>query len=401
MNSTEFLKSITFVIIATCILYVIACLGFSFATDNISAEKKLLNRNFIRASFPNYIEDDKSFVLKIFEEETALKAEYRSFIGYRRQPFEGLTVNIDDNGFRTSTNHKMNDSIWFLGGSTMWGTGADDARTIPSNFAKITGENVLNLGESSFNSFQELNQLIILLSQGYRPKAVVFYDGVNDGGSFCNNESHAVVNHAYTSRFAALHENYKISQKKLKNRKFIDFRLLLRSTEEFLLMPLTFFKALNELNKQKNNAQTITPFNEYKLEKKLKFCDNPMIANGAAKITITMWRSAANILNSLDIPYLLVLQPTAAFHPEQYRLDHLTDFAKKYIVNTQGSYEMYYPTLKDRFKEECHEFYSCDSFVDLSKIFFDNHVPIFIDHCHVSPIGNRLIAEQIAEHLKL
>ena len=376
-------------------------MGFSFATDNISAEKKLLNRNFIRASFPNYIEDDKSFVLKIFEEQAALKAEYRSFIGYRRQPFKGLTVNIDNNGFRTSTNHKVNDSIWFLGGSTMWGTGVDDSRTIPSYFAKMTDENVLNLGESSFNSLQELNQLIILLSQGYRPKAVVFYDGVNDGGYFCNNESYAVIGHAYTSRFTTLHENYKIAQKNLKDAKFINFRLLLRSTEEFLLMPLTFFKALNELNKQVNNVRTITPFNEYKLEKKLKFCDNTVIADVAAKITITMWRSAANILNNLDIPYLLVLQPTAAYHPEQYRLDHLTDFAKKYIVNTQGSYEMYYPTLKDRFKEKCHEFHSCDSFIDLSKIFFDNHVPIFIDHCHVSPIGNRLIAEQITEHLKL
>ena len=100
----------------------------------------------------------------------------------------------------------------------MWGTGADDERTIPSYFAKKTGEHVLNLGESGFNTIQELIQLQILLAKGLTPKEVVFYDGVNDGYYFCQNDSNDQIRHAYTSRWSSIVKDLRIAEKKLKNR---------------------------------------------------------------------------------------------------------------------------------------------------------------------------------------
>jgi len=70
-----------------------------------------------------------------------------------------------------------------FGGSTMWGSGAPDAHTIPSILQSLLGENydVYNFGEKGYVSTQELNYLLLLLAHDRKPDLVIFYDGVNDG----------------------------------------------------------------------------------------------------------------------------------------------------------------------------------------------------------------------------
>ena len=85
--------------------------------------------------------------------------------------------------FRKSQNISQvnfDDSTWFFGGSTMAGSGVDDLNTIPSLYSKLTNENVINFGVPGWNSRQSLNLLINLLSAGYKPSKVIFYDGINE-----------------------------------------------------------------------------------------------------------------------------------------------------------------------------------------------------------------------------
>src|SRR5207237_3377960 len=75
--------------------------------------------------------------------------------------------------------------IFFLGGSTTWGSGVRDDYTIPSFVARLAEDRgwpvqVSNYGESAYSSFQETVLLSELVATGNVPDVVVFYDGVND-----------------------------------------------------------------------------------------------------------------------------------------------------------------------------------------------------------------------------
>ncbi len=111
---------------------------------------------------------------------------FEPYIHWRRNEFSGAFINVDNNGVRRTVKEspsKDSRKIFMFGGSTMWGTGSPDDKTIPSLVQAKLGAraDVTNYGESAYVSTQELNALLLLLSQGEVPDAVVFYDGVNDG----------------------------------------------------------------------------------------------------------------------------------------------------------------------------------------------------------------------------
>jgi hypothetical protein len=77
--------------------------------------------------------------------------------------------------------------VLFLGGSTMEGAFQRDDYTIASDIARLAGANgipihVVNRGQYAYAVWQEVELLEELLTNGYRPDVVVFYDGVNELG---------------------------------------------------------------------------------------------------------------------------------------------------------------------------------------------------------------------------
>ena len=77
--------------------------------------------------------------------------------------------------------------VLFLGGSTTEGAFQRDDYTIPSDVARLATGNgipihVVNRGQYGYSVWQEVELLEELLTNGYRPNVVVFYDGVNDLG---------------------------------------------------------------------------------------------------------------------------------------------------------------------------------------------------------------------------
>lgn len=127
------------------------------------------------------------------EYERSLQMEWRPYIYWRRRPMAGAFVNIDSVGFRRTVQPAAGTTtprrVYFLGGSTMWGTGQRDAGTIPSQVASALaqqgarGVEITNLAETGYVFTQEFVQLLMLLRSGARPDVVVFYDGINDAVS--------------------------------------------------------------------------------------------------------------------------------------------------------------------------------------------------------------------------
>ena len=137
-----------------------------------------------RARLPNY--KNIEWARTYFKEFGELQSEYRSYIGWRRLPYRGQTINIDEQGIRVTPQSELATAksplVVFLGGSSMWGTGVDDANTIPALFAKIVQGRyrAMNLAEAGYNAFQGYLFLKLQIINGLIPDIVVSYDGVND-----------------------------------------------------------------------------------------------------------------------------------------------------------------------------------------------------------------------------
>ena len=142
-----------------------------------------------RWTLPNY-EGHSDRARLIFEEFGVLSTQYEPFIAWSRLPFQGVTTTVNAEGDRVhptpDRDGEPHAEVSFFGGSTMWGTGADDDGTLPALFNRMYPELVVhNYGESGFNSRQGLDRLITLLTTGERIDLAVFLDGANDVSQQC------------------------------------------------------------------------------------------------------------------------------------------------------------------------------------------------------------------------
>lgn len=77
-------------------------------------------------------------------------------------------------------------AVWVFGGSTVFGHGVPGDATLPGAMARKRGGPVLNFGINAYDSLREVDKLVYLLRQGYRPERVVFVDGLNDFTTFAS-----------------------------------------------------------------------------------------------------------------------------------------------------------------------------------------------------------------------
>jgi lysophospholipase L1-like esterase len=304
-----------------------------------------------------------------FAEYAEIQSTFEAFYGWRYEPFEGQTINIDQEGRRKSFRHDTTDasrSVAFFGGSTLWGVGADDTGTIPSFFAsRNPDQEAVNFGTIGFNAHQELNLLIRLLAEGYRPETVVFYDGVNDALQKCHVDNGDAYGHARETFVRdALKENERWSA----------------PPWQFALMPTMRLleEAGNVLFRPSDNSPGYD-------------CDQrPEKAENIARQMLTDWRIAREQAERHGAEFLAVLQPTA--YDSKSKLDHLEldpVWARQYAT----VYPMIVSLLDDEFSD------LKDVFLDL-RAALDHDDYLFIDWCHLSPNGNAIIAERIDEALR-
>jgi lysophospholipase L1-like esterase len=96
--------------------------------------------------------------------------------------------------------------VAFFGGSTMEGAYQRDNFTIASDVAKLAYSkhvaiHVTNYGQQGYAAWQELEQLEELLTAGYRPNVVVFYDGINDLYAQANSGTSATPTYINADKF--------------------------------------------------------------------------------------------------------------------------------------------------------------------------------------------------------
>jgi hypothetical protein len=152
------------------------------------------------------------------EFEQANKVTYHQYVLWRRVPYQGEVLSINQDGVRRTPHTQCDDAnsaktftIWTFGDSVMWGAGAPDEETIPAflaqNYEKA-GKPVciVNYAEKGWANTQEMIGLIEELKHATRkPDAVIFYDGGTEAFA------------AYQSGRADVHSNYNSFKKFLDN----------------------------------------------------------------------------------------------------------------------------------------------------------------------------------------
>jgi hypothetical protein len=140
------------------------------------------------ARIPEYARLD--WPKELFTEEHQAKTKLVPWTMFRKVEFHGKFVNVSPEGLRKTWNPPATQDqkvkkVFCFGGSTTWGIGSRDDFTIPSLLSKKLNQGsdrfvVVNYGEQTYCSKQEVINLVLLLIQGKIPDYVIFYDGVNE-----------------------------------------------------------------------------------------------------------------------------------------------------------------------------------------------------------------------------
>jgi hypothetical protein len=150
----------------------------------------------------------------------ANKVLYHQYVLWRRAPYQGEVISINEDGVRRTLHTQCDDrtfTIWMFGDSVMWGAGAPDGETIPSLVARDyekAGKAVciVNYGEKGWSSTQEMVGLIEQLKHATRkPDIVLFYDGGTEAFAAYQNGQADV--HSNFNLFKNFLDNWGASQK--------------------------------------------------------------------------------------------------------------------------------------------------------------------------------------------
>ena len=333
------------VFIVLCIFIFLSIFVYSFYSEAKYTRK---------ARLPNY--NGVAWAETHFFEFSQLMTRYSDYVIWRRQAFSGETININQDGIRRTVNGEGADrTAFFFGGSTMWGTGADDANTIPSIFASNAPFQAVNFGESGWTAHQSLNQLMKLYIEGKRPDLVVFYDGVNEVSHKCRSE----LNFYSASREHQMRQTMKYSTApgKLK----------------YYARPFVY------LADKLKAVSSKTAYRDCHLD--------PDKARLIATALVQDWQIAKSIVEGYCGRFVAILQPNAFLGSP--RLDHLPKVRGDEQQHAQFS--AVYPIIRQEMaaRQIGHDFTKA----------FDGEQYLYIDTAHVSPDGNARIVARLADLL--
>lgn len=334
---------------------------------NDGAELASNNKIDNRYQLPNY--NNIEWAKQYFHERKLLTTTYYDFVVWRRDFFNGKTINIDKDGIRKTfrPQNPKEREVWMFGGSTMWGNGVDDYNTIPSKVAELGLYNVKNFGEAGYIARQSLN--VLIKSYNNSPsqiRTIIFYDGVNDGAQHCGIGTNGISTDRQ-SQIQKIMKDYK------KNK--VD-----SLSVSYLFEPsLSFIKKIKDKMGIKKSYEKTEAWNCHINEERAKYI---------AKSLVNDWVSASSIAKQNGDRFIAILQPVAFI--SKTKLDHLESIGKGLErISIKGQqYKAVYPFIREYAENAGIEFYDMSTAFDL-----DEH--IYIDFCHVSPNGNEIIAKNI------
>jgi lysophospholipase L1-like esterase len=301
---------------------------------------------------------------------------YHPYVLWRRAPLKGNFVNINRDGIRLTPGAVCDANsykVFAFGGSTLWGTGAPDWGTIPAylqaDFTALLHEPVcvMNFGESAYVSTQGVIQLILELQSGNVPDLVIFYDGVNDTYA------------AYQSG-RPTHQNFNHIAAKFQNGKSPppSFVAWIKSSNLFHLLK----RLVAELRQNPQNSTQLLTY-------KTMGIDTGTLSDSVVEEYISNYKIVHALAREYGFKAVFFWQPyitlgDKSLTGEEQEMKRVLDPA---LIEL---YESVYRRVHQMAEKYDNLYYMVN--------IFDEYEPlVWIDDAHVTPEGNRLIAEKMLQ----
>jgi len=120
-----------------------------------------------------------------YEHGMSTTQRYHPYVGWRRAPFKGKTIEINEDGVRLTPGadcRATSFKVFIFGQSDLWGTGSPNWETIPAHLQKRLERLrpgpvcVTNFAESGYVSTQHVIMLLLQLRSGNVPDVAIVYD---------------------------------------------------------------------------------------------------------------------------------------------------------------------------------------------------------------------------------
>ncbi len=355
------MKDISSLITITLIFLIIGhyFIGFAFLVITSFGE----DHRGTSPAYANY-KDHKEF----WEEQGKLQSvNFHPYYHWKQPRYAGKYINIDAAGVRKTVRDPdvvVGKKIFMFGGSTLWGHGSPDEGTIPSIVQSLLGDayDVYNYGEDGFVSSQELNYLLHQLALDNVPDVVIFYDGVNDGYAG-----------AYSPAIPRDPQNLRMDYLNKSEYGFV--QLIANSNYNKLAKYI-----VRKVRGGKIGSEEWDKLVEPNIEKN-------------AKDVVKLYEAHIKQVQALAKEYgfkaYFFWQPNL-FSLTKKMLPHAEDEVRSASPVMVKSQHQVYLEAKEKFSNREKE-----KIFFLGNIFDDVEQPIYFDWCHISPEGNRLIAEKM------
>jgi hypothetical protein len=332
--------------------------------DRLSRRPPLDGATDARIETPAYADKDEA--KRIFRDFYRTENAFSAYDEVRLKPFTSETTNVDAAGLRVTPRASPSATamVRFFGGSTMWGTGVDDAHTIPAlTQAAWPSIHAVNHGQSAFVSLQSVAALTRVIALGEPLGTVVFYDGVNDVFHLCQGAA-SLDGHAYERFFHRAFELYREEQRGITHSAW---------TASVGNLVALVVRLSGRYVRRTSDIAEIPP---------ARCRQDPTVLDAIVDVLWRNWSSAKALTEANHGRFIAILQPVSCFgHPERSYLPSTPEWDRWYTLA--------YERLKKRIATEGRGWA-----YDMTDV-FDRQGPVYIDFAHVTARGNAAIVARI------
>jgi hypothetical protein len=338
------------------------------AADGVSY---LINQRYLyavdpRARLPYY--QTQAWAGKYWREHVRAfgQTQYVPYIEWRTAPFQGETIQIDANGVRRTPGGDASGNsfkVFAFGGSAMLGFGSPDWETIPAYLqqdmkGRHPAVSVTNFGEKGWVSTQDVLMLMRQLQAGNIPDMVVFYDGLND--ALFALENGRADGHAGQKRISVLLEHP------------LAGALLDSNLSKFILPRLAHFRP---------RAPQAAP--------------DDSLASAVADTYLANTRIVEALAFQYGFKFEFFLQPIISIDPKD-----LTAEEQKMSAEMDYTAPEFRALVSRVYALIAARSPASGKIRPLTKVFAGQKSQLWIDWVHVTPEGNKMVADAMAGSLQ-
>jgi len=320
-----------------------------------------------------------------YEFRLSRKQQFYPYVGWRRAPFKGKTIEVDRNGVRLTPGADCSAKsfkVFTFGASEMWGTGSPNWGTIPAHLQKGLEKLrqgpacVTNFAESAYVSTQDVIMLLMQLRSGNVPDVVLFYTISDD------------IYSAYQSGRPGVLENLDQIAARFEGRREPStepstFADLLRRTNSYRLIDLLMSKLTiaNPQQEEKAPSKLVTY--------ESMGIDVTTLSDLIAQNYFGNYKIVSALAQEYGFKYFFFLPPLISrgnkpLTPEEQEMKH--------EMESEAAYYKLFTAAYQTLERESSKYQNLYSLVDI----FDRYDSLmYIDESHLTPIGNQLIAERM------